>query len=295
MNVKKISIITLTYKNWHLLDNAISSVASQIVESQYELEYLIVDDGTNDFDKEYINSLLCQTKLNYRIIVNPENMGTVASFNNAIRQSQGDIIIPLSADDMFFDPSVVMSIVNMFKGGDDLIITALRYISNGRELDYVLPTPKDRNFFGDSKKLLKKIMLFGNIISGACTYYHRQVFDKLGCFDETYRLLEDYPYYLRALSSGINIKLMDRITIIYNDNGLSSKGRISDVLLRDYLRLHENNLKTYKLNFFEKRYIIYNKIYSRQQRIKSALLYFDQVVLWGGLYLIRRVLGKVNK
>ncbi|HDZ8979844.1 TPA: glycosyltransferase [Aeromonas veronii] len=282
MNVKKISIITLTYKNWHLLDNAISSVASQIVESQYELEYLIVDDGTNDFDKEHINTLLSQTKLNYRIIVNPENMGTVASFNNAIRQSQGDIIIPLSADDVFFDSSVVMCITKYFESNNFLIITGLRAINSylSQSIDNALPILNDRKLFSNPKALLKKIILDGNIISGACTYYHRDAFNLLGHFDESYRLLEDYPFYVKALSNSIPIGLLNSICIYYNDNGISNKKNISPMLSADFNKLHHSNLKSKNISFFERRYIKYNRIMSTRERYKYMLFYPEQVLFW---------------
>ena len=282
MNVKKISIITLTYKNWHLLDKAISSVVSQIVEPQYELEYLIVDDGTNDFDKEYINSLLCQTTLNYKIIVNPENMGTVASFNNAIKQSQGDIIIPLSADDLFFDSSVVMCIAKYFESNNYLIVTGLRTTNSylSQNIDNVLPALNDRELFFDSKVLLKKIMLDGNIISGACTYYHRDVFNLLGFFDEGYRLLEDYPFYVKALSNNIPIGLLNNICIFYNNNGISNKKNVSPILRADFYKLHHSNLTSKNISFFEKRHIRYNRIMSSRERYKYMIFYPEQVLFW---------------
>ena len=54
--IKKISIITLTYKNWRLLDRAIDSVKLQIIENKYEVEYFIVDDGTEDFDQTQVQN-----------------------------------------------------------------------------------------------------------------------------------------------------------------------------------------------------------------------------------------------
>ncbi|MGL5102057.1 MAG: glycosyltransferase [Plesiomonas sp.] len=280
MNIKKISIITLTYNNWVLLERAFESVSSQVVDKKYLVEYLIVDDGTVDFDKERINELLKKTSLNYNIIVNDKNIGTVASFNNAIKKSTGDIIIPLSADDVFFDSSVVMSIADFFEENDSLIVTGLRCVSDRRGERNVQPKLKERQLFDDNKKLLKRIMIRGNIISGASTYYNRAIFERLGYFDESYRLLEDYPFYIKALSCDIAIELLNRVCIIYSDDGVSNKTNISSALRTDFLYLHNFNIERRDLSCFEKRCIKFHRMMNPQERRRNLFMYPEQTLIW---------------
>ncbi|MGE6200798.1 glycosyltransferase, partial [Aeromonas media] len=234
MNVNKISIVTLTYKNSHLLYKSISSVANQIFNESYQVEYLIVDDCSDDFDKDFVVNILRKTNLNYRVIVNAYNMGTVASFNNAIKLSTGDIIIPLSADDEFYDNNVVNDIVQEFSFKKCQVLTGYRVLkSEDGEIER-FPKEKVVNIFNDRNLLLKYIKLRGNIISGASTYYARFIFEEFGFFDERYRLLEDYPFYLKVLSNGGNISLFKRNVIIYGDDGVSSSKKINPLLKNDY-------------------------------------------------------------
>nr|WP_277342577.1 glycosyltransferase [Vibrio owensii] len=126
--------MTLTYNNWRLLERAINSVDSQVVDERYEVEYIIVDDGTKDFNIKDVESILLTTSLNYKIVVNESNLGTVASFNKAIKFSQGDIIIPLAADDEFYNDNVVNEISNSFEDNNVDILTTFRVpIVNGEE------------------------------------------------------------------------------------------------------------------------------------------------------------------
>lgn len=278
MYVNKISIITLTYKNWHLLDKAIASVASQIINKNYEVEYLIVDDGTQDFDTEYVMSLLAGTCLNYRVIINPENMGTVASFNHAIQQSTGDIILPLSADDEFYNSSVVNDIADEFMRTGTYVITGLRVPFEGGQEKTPLPKKKDLKLFDNNQALLKKLSVYENIISGSSTYYHRSVFNKVGLFDTAYRLLEDYPFYIKLLSYGLGITLLNKKVIRYGVSGVSSSVGVNPLIKKDYYHLYNNCLKHVKLNFFEKRYIVYTRFFSKKQKLFFALLYPEQLL-----------------
>jgi glycosyltransferase involved in cell wall biosynthesis len=278
MYVKKISIITLTYKNWHLLDKAIASVASQLINENYEVEYLIVDDGTQDFDSQYVLSLLADTGLNYRIILNEENMGTVASFNNAIQQSTGDIIIPLSADDEFYDASVVNDIADEFMRTKAYVITGLRVpVESGQEKPS-LPRKQDLKLFNNRKALLNKLLMHGNIISGASTYYHRSVFNTIGLFDTNYLLLEDHPFYIKLLRKEIPIVVFCKKVIKYGTTGVTSSVGVNPLVIRDNLRLYNSCINDFNLNFFEKRYVKYTKILNKKQRIILAWKYPEQFV-----------------
>ncbi|MGI1944520.1 glycosyltransferase [Shewanella glacialipiscicola] len=274
MNVSKITIITLTYKNWRLLNKAIASVVNQVVDQKYKIEYLIIDDGTDDFDFDYVSSLLKDTGLDYQIIVNQHNIGTVASFNNAIKKSSGDIIIPLSADDEFYDYNVLNDIAAEFDRVDAYIITGLRVpILNSIECQS-LPSNRDYALFNNSKLLLRE-MLVGNIISGASTYYRRELFDNVGYFDETYRLLEDYPFYIKLLSTGINIVLLKRKVIKYGMSGISAAGSMNPVLRNDFLIFYNELLTRSKINYYERRLVLYFKVMSKKQRFINSWKYPD--------------------
>ncbi|ART78825.1 glycosyltransferase [Oceanisphaera avium] len=283
--VNKISIVTLTYKNWHLLNNAINSLASQVIDKYYEVEYIIVDDGTVGFNVSYVEDLLCKLRaLNFEchLIINEKNLGTVASFNNAIKKSTGDLIVPLSADDELYDENVIAKIIDKFNSNKCLLLTALRVpVRNEKEL-YVLPEKKYWNLFHFPKKLHEKISLNGNIISGACTYYHKNIFKKVGMFDEDYRLIEDYPFYLEVLSKGISIPLLKVKAIKYSMQGVSTNHRVSPLFTKDMNLLLQRILKEGEFNFFEKRYFHFQRCLpvTEKVRVKNIVLYPEQLALW---------------
>lgn len=292
MNVVKVSIITLTYNNWRLLDKAIASVANQVVDARYKIEYLVVDDGTCDFNIDYVTCLLDKSGINYRIIVNEHNVGTVASFNNAIKNSTGDIILPLSADDEFYDNDVVNDIADAFCNTSSYIVTGLRVPMSTEGEGRIMPEREEWHLFDKPEVLLKKIIVHGNLISGASTYYHRDVFNLLGCFDINYKLLEDYPFYIKALSAGLKIELLKRKVIRFSCDGVSSPNKKNEILAKDYIFLWGNILIRNDINFLEKRRVYFFHCLDYMQKKKKCWKYIDALLALF-VYKVVRVIKRI--
>ena len=278
-DIKKVSIITLTYNNYQLIEKAISSIVMLCSPTHYEIEYLVVDDGSKEFDVAYVEGLLAGKKINYRIIINEQNVGTVASFNNAIRNSHGEIIIPLSADDEFYDQNVVNDIVAFFESHPYEVVTGLRQCEHQDGTTLIIPKQKQWALFKDRVALLDQTIFKRNIISGACTYYRRSIFDAVGFFSDEYRLLEDHPFYIKVLSCGYEIGLLDRVVIKYGADGISSKKNKHPLLVADLQRLKQNLLTGSLLTRLEKRRFYYFKTKRKFQRAYLAVLYPDQLLL----------------
>ena len=283
--LNKATVISLTYNNWHLLGGAIKSLVAQDLAKDFAFEYIIADDGTSDFDISYISQLLEPLKSKdweVNVIINQKNIGTVASLNSAIKKSTGDFILLLSADDEFYDNRVLCDVIDKFNESGADIITALRVPVIKSIEQTSLPDSVFRPLFKEPQKLLKYIALNGNIISGASTYYRRSLFDNVGFFDEQYRLLEDYPFYLYILSKGVHIELFERKVIKYGMDGISSDSNINPLLRADFQRAYQYSKNLSILTFSEKRYVHFNLICSKEEKLRATtiLCYIDQVIMW---------------
>lgn len=278
--VEKVSIIMLTYNNWRLIEKAISSVMEQTYEN---IELIISDDGTIDFNSNYIKAILRKSKnktIDTIVLANLNNIGTVKSFNSAIKKATGDLIIPLSADDLFSDSKVVSDLVNEFNMRKCKLLTGLRRpFDTTKDLE-VLPDIKERKYFHNCNELLYRLIINGNFISGASTYYHRSVFESIGFFDEKYKLLEDYPFYIKALSKGIMIELFEREVIQYSLGGVSTSKVRHPALLIDFKTVTLVILKESNLSFFDRRRVFYRFFLTKKEKllIQSFFKYPDQAI-----------------
>ncbi|WP_050568129.1 glycosyltransferase [Cronobacter muytjensii] len=293
MEKYKVTVVTLTYNNWDKIHTAIKSLAKQSIDEHIDIEYLIVDDGTENFNLEYVEELV-RNNLNIktRIIINKRNLGTVKSFNNAIKQSYGDFIIPLSADDEFYANDVINNIMAEFVNSNAEIVTARRmpYEEGNRAAFASLPTEAQIKLFTNNVELLKYILKHGSFISGACTYYRKSLLMRLGFFDEEYVLLEDYPFLVKALLNGVGINYVNIVAIKYRLGGVSNIAKRHPLLEKDFRRLYKNISVMPQLNPYWKRRIFYLKVLTPSEKIKilNIMKYPEQFI-----YFCLKRFGKI--
>lgn len=283
MNEPLISVIVLTYKKFDYFEKCIESVLNQTYK---KIELIISDDGSDNFDLEYIKSYIDQNKksniINVNVIHHNKNIGTVKNYNNAIKVSKGKYIIGLAMDDCLYNSGVINSIVEFFIETKALIITAYREVYDEQLEKFVERMPK--KYYVDilnSDENLYRALCKGNFISGACTYYSKEFFDEYGLFNEEYRLLEDYPKYLQATRNNCKIKLFNKPTIKYRIGGISTPNTINPILKKDRESAIIKEILRYKkdtgifINRFNR--FEYSAMENRKQIYKLIFLYPDVV------------------
>ncbi|MGL5053359.1 MAG: glycosyltransferase family 2 protein [Cetobacterium sp.] len=274
------SVIVLTYKNFENIEKNLKSILEQ---SYNNIEIIISDDGSENFNIEKIQNILKNRKSNVKeikIIAHKTNQGTVKNFNNAIKESQGDYIIPLSQDDTFYSKAAIEEIVEKLK--EKLIVSGLRVIKNYKNIEIELPTLMQRQDYKNSSNKYIYLLESENIFSGASTYYNKLIFEKYGYFDEEQRLVEDFSYYLKVLREGEEIYLLEKKIIYYGENGVSTKTEKNKFFYLDFFRIYKREsyynkgfLKRKLLYLSEINYNRYNKKYYRLKKEFIKIKYLD--------------------
>lgn len=282
-----VSVIILTYNKFNHLKETVDSVLKQ---KYGNIQVIVSDDGSKNFDYKYVENLFNDSPKNItsvRILSNENNLGTVKNFNNAIKKAEGSIIVPLSCDDEFMNCDTIARIQEYFSSNSScLLCTGKRLIVNedGKEGE-IIPSKEDIKILKlPSRELFKKIAL-KNIISGACTYYKKEVFENYGYFDESLRLLEDLPFYLDYLVNEGKIGFLDLITLKYRMGGISTVAVMNPILKNDFkytfktkifprknilgIKLYRKLKLTYYLNFFDNSNII---------KLAFKLMYIDVII-----------------
>lgn len=246
MEYKKplITVNILTYNNFDYLEETINSVYFQDYPN---IEIILSDDGSSNYDSDYIKKVTSKKPGNIRklqIIHHEKNIGTVKNLNNCIRNANGDFFIGLASDDMFYEATTISKTVNFFLKSNALIVTSKRlaYDKNMQNEIVVLPTDSDISYLLEQRDFLFERLCISNFISGACTFYSKKLFDKYGLFDESYILLEDYPYYMKLSRQNEKIHFYDEITVKYRLGGISTSGKVHPVLYRDSLNVIKNEI-----------------------------------------------------
>lgn len=235
----KVSIIVLTYRKF---DNLKKNIMSIITQDYQNYEVIIHDDGSDNFDLEYIDQMIPKVYRNkFFVKTSEKNQGIVRNFNHAIQLSSGQIIMPLSQDDVFANTHVIRDVVYTF---DKTQCDACLGKRMSALTSSIYPAERDFELLDSDNEILKKRLQFKNFISGASLYYRKKTLQNLGLFDERYIYLEDYPAIMKILRSNKKIAGLDEVTVIYGESGVTKSDKNSVV----HRQLVRDNITNYKIN-----------------------------------------------
>jgi glycosyltransferase involved in cell wall biosynthesis len=232
-----ISVIIPTFNRSHLIGESIDSVLRQDVKG-YDVEVLVIDDGSTDNTKENLKDYINKNKIRY---IYQDNRGAGAARNHGIEEARGDWITFLDSDDRWlpYQLSIQTSVIEKIPYCkvlfSDFLIVAKNEKFEGRGLDYWA-----LNFNGSGDGKWKNIFS-DKIDSGSINLSHRgetfqiyngNIFDKIlfqpcmpcwttiisrECLADNVRFAENFPtwedfWFSCRLAEKNEIYFMDVIT-----------------------------------------------------------------------------------
>lgn len=174
------------------------SLESVLAQSYRNFELLIINDGSTDKTEEIVLGYKDPRIRYYR----QENRGLAATHNLGIQQSHGEFVIKLDADDMMTPDFITMHIQEFDKHPEaDLVYCDDCLIDvDGRQIK-VIEYPE----YTDRKTLIRDLFRSGYTIVPFRTCIRKNVFDKIGLFDESLIVGEDYDMMRRFAKHGLKI------------------------------------------------------------------------------------------
>jgi len=236
----KISIITSVYNNKETIAEAIESVLSQTYDN---IEYIVVDgastDGTVDIIKQYADKI--------STFVSEPDKGIYDGLNKGVALATGDVVGFLHSDDLFEDEHVVAKIDEAFKIDDmDSIYGDLTYVSKE-------DTSKVVRYWKSGAYGLKKLKN-GWMPPHPTFYVKREVYEKYGAFDTSFKISADYDSILRFLGrEGITTRYIPEVMVKMRVGGESNKS-LQNLVLKtkeDLRAIKKNNVGHIRSIFFK--------------------------------------------
>ncbi|MDA9806227.1 glycosyltransferase [Alphaproteobacteria bacterium] len=207
----KISIITCTYNSAKSLNATIKSIRDQLYSN---IEYILVDAKSEDDTLKIIQE-------NSDVIdvwISEKDDGIYDAINKGINLSSGDLIVLLHSDDEFINPNTLKLIVSTFENSPQIegIYGNLVFIDD-KQTGIVNRTWKSRQFTERDYK-------FGWMMPHPTLILRRELFDKIGMYDPSFRISGDYEFVLRLLSSSALLLYVDETIIRMKTGGISTRG-----------------------------------------------------------------------
>ena len=176
-----------TFNRAELLERAVDSVLAQSVACS---ELIVVDDGSTDNTSDLLNKYSKFTKKNIRIY-RQENKGPAAARNIGVRLARFPYIAFLDSDDHWHKRKLEKQYQYLADNPNyQISYTREKWLRRGHHLNQKKKhIPRNGDIFTHCLQLC--------VVGMSTVMMKRELFDRVGLFDESLRCCEDYDLWIR--------------------------------------------------------------------------------------------------
>ena len=226
----KVSIITPCYNSANTIEETVQSIQKQTYNN---IEHIVVDGNSKDRTLEVLD----RYKSGINKLISENDDGIYNAINKGIKQSTGDVIGILNADDKYVSNDVIKKVVKEFK---DNKIQALY-----GDLQYLKPKGKGIVRHWKAGEFSVKKFKKGWMPPHPTFFVRSEMYKKYGLYKESYSISADYDLILRFLyKNKISVAYIPEILVQMRAGGISNNGITSRIkaFIEDYTVWIDNDL-----------------------------------------------------
>ena len=159
-------------------------------------------------DRGWLKEAIASVPNDVQLLVSQGEGNWPANFNKVLSQATGDYIKFLHEDDML-TPNCIKDSVETFEKQKSDFIHGNAYeifMNTGRQLGLYRPAIQLPSF---------EQMCSKNYIHSVTLMYRREIFEKIGSFNETLNTQEEFEFNLRCLKAGFKLGYCDSVLGYY--------------------------------------------------------------------------------
>ena len=231
-HVEQFSVIVLHYNQQRFLCESLDSVMKQ---DYCNIELIFADDCSSNLDikaiQEYVEKNRTPNITNVIYQVNEKNCGTVNNVNQALKAASGAFVMFFAADDKLYDSQVLNNFATalsalpenqfMVSGQCDMLDEDLSEM-----IGAFVNVPLALDLNRQSAQVQFQKMAFSCLYAMGATAVRSEMYKKYGYFDTTYKIIEDWSYFLHLTRSGSKIIFADFQALLHRDGGVSHFNQI---------------------------------------------------------------------
>jgi glycosyltransferase involved in cell wall biosynthesis len=212
-----VSIVTASKNYARFLPFAVDSVLAQTFT---DWELIVIDDGSTDNTSEVIAPYLVDPRIR---CVKSDRLGQSRAKNLGIALSRGEFVAFLDADDIW-DATKLEKQLPLFRGEVGVVFSRRHLIDeSGNRLPPRNDPPPPRG------RVLNEIFVQNFVCFSSCVV-RRELFDRVGRFDESLDLAIDYDLWLRA-APHVSFDYVDEPLVHYRTGHGNLSQRVRDRVL----------------------------------------------------------------
>lgn len=230
-----VSVVLSSYNHARYIEEALESIAQQSYDNK---ELIIADDGSTDETVYIAEEWLKKNAAAFKktiLLASPENTGITFNMNRGFTAAKGELIKVLAADDMLREGCLAEMASKMEETQADIAF-CYEYVFYPPEQKW-LGTDKENSLekrpsniaiFSHTAENLYKSILRANSFPAPTSMIRKKCYEELGGFDNRYRFMEDYPFWLKALRNNAKVVFVDIIGVNYRKTEKSISWRAKE-------------------------------------------------------------------
>ncbi len=238
----KFSIITPTYNSEKYLAETIESVLSQ--KGDFEVEYIIIDGGSNDNTVEIIKKYSKTHAIKW---ISEKDEGMYSAINKGFSMATGDIFAWINSDDVYL-PDAFQSITRTLNKYPKIKwLKGITLISNEN-----LKTINKLPCFIYNQDWIKKGIYGRNayFIHQDSVFWKKELWDKAGGINEKYKLAGDYDLWIKFSKLFPLWSINQPISRFRKRNGQLSENMSDYRKEQKEIQLEQKDFLTFKIKAF---------------------------------------------
>lgn len=242
-----ISIVIPSYNGKEFIKEAIESVLNQTYKNW---ELVLVDDGSADETPQIMQEYSCKYP-NISFIQHATNLGLPLTLNTGFAKAKGDYYTWISDDNLFKNDALKTMIDEIV--GSDIVYANYDAIDENRAIISSQKTGKIGN------------IIFHYVV-GPCFLYKAICHHKINGYDESYKICEDYDFFLRLFYQNFCFKKIGQSLFLFRTHQHQMSSNKKNLLLKteeiiiknaknNYHKISRQNLsKIYLSRFLKNKY-----------------------------------------
>jgi glycosyltransferase involved in cell wall biosynthesis len=226
----KITVITSTYNSITTLQDTIDSIQRQ---SYCDIETILIDGGSTDGTLEIIKENKGVTKF-----ISEPDKGIYDALNKGVQLATGDVVGFVHSDDLLASNKIISQIATAFQTHKvDGVYGDLQYV-NKNNTNKVIRVWKSCDF---KFSMLKN----GWMPAHPTLFLKKEVYEKHGNFDLSYKIAADYDFILRIFKDKtLKFSYLPEVITTMRVGGVSNRS-IKNIIQKtkeDYKAITSNNV-----------------------------------------------------
>lgn len=220
-------LVTVAVTTYNCEDYVVETLESVFNQEYRDIELLISDDFSIDNTVRTVKDWLSQSRVekrfsNIRFLTVEKNTGISANCNRCIKAASSDWVKFIAGDDILLPNclSANMNFVNQNPGAQVIFSSVKIYEHTFEEKNFkgITPVEFPNNLMNpefDAHDQWEILLESDRVHYTPSYFFNRKALASVGYYDETNKLVEDYPMWLKLTKSGTRLYFCNEVTVGY--------------------------------------------------------------------------------